>query len=72
MVHTTIGIDGMRCGHCVASVERALGAVDGVERATVTVGSATVSYHPAAVTPERIAQAIWDEGYAARVAEVLP
>ena len=63
MERTTIGIQGMSCGHCVASVKRALGQLEGVEVLEVTVGSATVSYDPTAVTPERITRAIEDEGY---------
>ena len=69
MEQATIGIQGMSCGHCVASVKRALGQLEGVEVREVKVGSATVSYDPAAVTPERITQAIQDEGYTARVVE---
>ena len=68
MEQATIGIQGMSCGHCVASVKRALGQLDGVQVRDVQVGSATVSYDPAAITPERITQAIEEEGYAARVA----
>ena len=68
MEQTTIAIQGMSCGHCVASVKGALGRLDGVEVQEVKVGSATVAYDPAAVTPERITQAIADEGYAAQVA----
>jgi copper ion binding protein len=68
MEQATIGIQGMSCGHCVASVKRALGQLAGVDVQEVKVGSATVAYDPAAVTPERIAQAIADEGYAAQVA----
>ena len=68
MEQTTIAIQGMSCGHCVASVKGALGRLDGVDVQEVKVGSATVVYDPAAVTPERITQAIADEGYAAQVA----
>ena len=68
MEQATIGIQGMSCGHCVASVKRALAQLEGVEVQEVKVGSATVSYDPAAIGPERITQAIADEGYAAQVA----
>jgi copper chaperone len=68
MEQTTIAIQGMSCGHCVASVKGALGRLDGVDVQEVKVGSATVAYDPAAVTPERITQALADEGYAAQVA----
>ncbi len=68
MEQTTIAIQGMSCGHCVAAVKGALGQLDGVEVQEVKVGSAKVAYDPQAVTPERIAQAVTDEGYAAQVA----
>jgi len=67
MERTTIAITGMSCGHCVAAVKRALGQLDGVEVQEVEVGSATVRYDTGAVTPERIVQAVEDEGYGARV-----
>ena len=68
MEQTTIAIQGMSCGHCVAAVKGALGQLDGVQVQEVKIGSAQVAYDPQSVTPERIAQAIADEGYAARVA----
>ena len=68
MEQTTIAIQGMSCGHFVAAVKGALGQLEGVEVQEVKVGSATVAYDPAEVTPERITQAIADEGYAAQVA----
>jgi copper chaperone len=68
MEQTTIAIQGMSCGHCVAAVKSALGQLEGVEVQEVKVGSATVAYDPQAVTPDRITQAIADEGYVAQVA----
>lgn len=68
MEQTTIAIEGMSCGHCVASVKGALGRLGDVEVQEVSVGSATVAYDPAAVAPEQIARAIEAEGYAAQVA----
>jgi copper chaperone CopZ len=68
MERTTIGIEGMSCGHCVGAVRRALEGVDGVKVEEVKVGAATVEYDPGVVTPERIEQAIADEGYGARAA----
>ena len=63
MERVTISIDGMSCSHCVRSVDQALKALDGVAVEQVAIGSATVSYDPAATTPERIAEAVQDEGY---------
>ena len=67
MEQKTIAIQGMSCGHCVAAVKGALGRLDGVQVQEVSIGSATVAFDPHAVTPERITQAIEDEGYAARI-----
>ena len=63
MTRTTLQIDGMTCGHCVASVKRALEALDGVAVEQVAVGRATVAFDPAVATPERIARAVADAGY---------
>lgn len=67
MEQTTIAIQGMSCGHCVAAVKGALAGLDGVQVQEVKVGSATVAYDPGAVTPRQIAAAIESEGYAAQV-----
>ncbi len=37
MERVTIGIEGMSCGGCVLSVEKALSGVRGVTRATVSL-----------------------------------
>lgn len=68
MEQVTLSIQGMSCGHCIASVRRALGGVDGVEVRDVKVGSATVAYDPARTRPEAITEAVRDEGYEARAA----
>lgn len=43
-----LAITGMSCGHCVASVERALDTVPNVERAAVSVGRAQLTLAPSA------------------------
>ncbi|NUO63669.1 MAG: heavy-metal-associated domain-containing protein [Gemmatimonadaceae bacterium] len=65
MNRTTLKIDGMTCGHCVAWVKKALEGLDGVAVENVAVGSATVEYDPAVASPDRIARAVSDAGYAA-------
>jgi copper chaperone len=59
----TMKIEGMTCGHCVASVNRALKSVASVEVEQVKVGTATVAFDPDHASIERIAQAVADEGY---------
>ncbi|MDB4880432.1 MAG: Heavy metal transport/detoxification protein [Gemmatimonadetes bacterium] len=62
-LHLTI--DGMTCQHCVRAVDEALRRTPGVEVVTVAIGSADVRYDPDAVSPDRIAEVISDEGYSA-------
>lgn len=64
MDRITMKIDGMSCGHCVSAVDKALKNLDGVKVESVGIGNATVSYDPAAVSAEQIADAVTDEGYA--------
>ena len=63
MNRTNLKIDGMSCGHCVASVKNTLSALDGVQVEQVSVGQATIAYDPATTPMDRITKAIEDEGY---------
>ena len=65
MNRMTMNISGMTCGHCVGAVTKALESIEGVAVEQVTVGRATVSYDPTAVSPARIADALEQEGYSA-------
>ena len=65
MTRTTLKIDGMSCGHCVASVKKALERLDGVTVQNVAVGTATVEYNSDVASPAQIAEAVSDAGYAA-------
>lgn len=65
MTRTSLRIDGMSCGHCVASVRKALERLDGVTVQHVAIGSATVEYDPTLASPVKIAEAVSDAGYSA-------
>ena len=65
MNRTTLKIEGMTCGHCVASVKQTLQELEGVKVESVAVGTATVEYDPAVATVEQIAEAVGDSGYRA-------
>ncbi len=65
MERMALKIDGMSCGHCVATVTKALNAVTGVTVERVTVGSATVDYDPSVATPSGVASAVAKAGYPA-------
>ncbi len=65
LVQETFAVEGMTCGSCAGTVQRALSAVDGVSTATVDVGSAsaTVAYDPAVVRPADLKEAVAKAGY---------
>ena len=61
-----VAIEGMSCGHCVSRVRRALQEVDGVQVTSVEVGSAEVEIDSTRTTPEDVARAVAEVGFAAR------
>lgn len=63
----TLSIDGMHCDACVRRVTAALGAADGVVVGQVKVGSAHVSFDPAEITPEEIAETVDRIGFRAAI-----
>jgi copper chaperone len=58
-------VTGMTCGGCVASVQRVLTALPGVQNAEVTLtpGQANVTYDPARVDRAALVQAVVDAGF---------
>jgi len=62
---TTIKIDGMHCASCVASVEKALAAVDGVQEASVNLAteSARIIYNPEQASMNDFIAAVDSVGY---------
>src|SRR5918999_2528689 len=65
-----IPVSGMTCAACQARVQRTLQKQPGVADASVNLmmKSATVTYDPAAVRPERLVEAIRETGYGAELA----
>jgi len=59
---TTARIKGMSCAHCVRAVFTALGGVEGVSRADVSIGQAVIE-HDGTVSNDSIAEAISIAGY---------
>jgi copper chaperone len=59
----TLTIEGMSCGHCVARVTKALGAVDGIELGDVRIGAAQLRYDPERRSVDDILEAVRDAGY---------
>ncbi len=60
----------LSCPSCVAKIEKALKAVDGVEQATVhfNTGRIEVEHDPATVKADDLVGVVWSLGYVARVA----
>ena len=68
MESVRIGIDGMTCEGCVASVTRVLKALPGVEQVDVSLaaGSANIRYDAARTNVPAMRSAIEDAGYGVR------
>ena len=62
-------VQGMTCGGCTGSVQRALANLDGVSHVDVTLrpGAATVQADPARVTPAQIESTLAGLGFEAKV-----
>ena len=71
MASLKLRVSGMTCGHCQASVEKALKAVDGTFGAAVFLdeGEAEVDYDPDKANAEQYLSAVAAAGYQAAVAD---
>ena len=67
MTEVKIKIDGMMCGHCQASVTKAISSVSGVTAVNVVLADkqANVTYDPKKTNVDAIKAAIIDAGYQA-------
>ncbi|MEW6591963.1 MAG: heavy-metal-associated domain-containing protein [Pseudomonadota bacterium] len=65
MNEITLTVTGMTCGGCVASVQRVLAAVPGVQSAEVTLepGRARVVYDPARADRAALEKAVVAAGF---------
>ena len=68
MERVEIGVDGMSCGGCALSVEKALRTVNGVATVEVDLAGKSVRVDGTALDRARLAQAIEDAGYDVRPA----
>jgi copper chaperone len=65
MSTTVLSVPSIHCDHCKASIEGALGQLDGVDSAQVSVPDRTVSvsYDETQVDLDAIREAIVDQGF---------
>jgi Cu+-exporting ATPase len=64
-VQATINIGGMHCENCVASVEKGIKALEGIDSVSVSLSDSTavVLFDPANVDIEKIGKAIEGRGF---------
>ncbi len=65
MTQITLSVPDISCGHCKSSIEGAVGPLDGVARAEVSISDKTVDveYDPETVELAAIVAAIDEQGY---------
>ncbi|MCL1599457.1 MAG: copper ion binding protein [Actinomycetia bacterium] len=65
MTQITLSVPDISCGHCKSSIEGAVGPMDGVAKAEVSISDRTVDveFDPAKVELDAIVSAIDDQGY---------
>ena len=65
MKQETIRIEGMACGHCQATVEKAISSVPGVKTVKVSLDNknAVVDYDPESASIKSIKAAVSESGY---------
>ena len=62
-IQTTLSIDGMTCGHCVKSVQKALAAIPGVRTVDVQLANGTATVVHDGVATGVLTEAIVRAGY---------
>lgn len=63
MQSVTLNVQGMSCGHCVNSVEGAVGKLGASAKVDLAAGQVAVEFDESKVTLGAIKEAIEDQGY---------
>lgn len=64
MEQSILNVDGMSCEHCVKAIQKAVGAISGVESVVVDLSAKTVVVeHGSDVKLDKIKEEIEDQGY---------
>lgn len=63
--NAVLHVEGMSCSHCVNSIQKAVGALEGVSKVEVNLGDKTVSveFTEDKVSLDTIKETIDDQGY---------
>lgn len=62
-MQTVLNVDGMMCAHCKATVEKALGAIDGVTAEADVANKMVTVQHPESVSVQQLKDAVTEAGY---------
>ncbi|MDQ6421362.1 copper ion binding protein [Paenibacillus sp. LHD-117] len=63
MANIVLKVEGMTCGHCVSSVEKAVGGLGASGQVNLAEKKVTVEYDESKVSLDAIKAAIEDQGY---------
>lgn len=65
MQNSILNVKGMSCGHCVNTVEKSLGKLEGVGQVNVNLKDAQVevSFNESQVSLQKIKETIEEQGY---------
>ena len=65
MKNITFNVQGMSCGHCVNSIERSVGQLEGVSQVNVNLNAAQVevTFNESYVSLNKIKETIEEQGY---------
>ncbi|NGM85071.1 heavy-metal-associated domain-containing protein [Paenibacillus sp. 7124] len=63
MANVVLNVEGMSCGHCVSSVEKAVGNLGASAKADLASKTVAVDYDDRKLSVDAIKEAIEDQGY---------
>lgn len=63
MANAVLKVEGMTCGHCVSTVEKAVGNAGAVGKVDLAGKKVSVEFDESKVTLEAVKAAIEDQGY---------
>jgi len=63
MSQVTLNVQGMSCGHCVSSIQKALGEVGAEGQVDLASKKVSISYDENKVSLNQLKEAIEEQGY---------
>ncbi|BCG56934.1 copper ion binding protein [Paenibacillus sp. URB8-2] len=63
MANVVLNVEGMSCGHCVSSVEKAVGNLGASAKADLASKTVAIDFDESRLSLDAIKEAIEDQGY---------